>query len=248
MNVDALRQHLVNGGQVRQDGKIHHLSIPPAPDSTYTDAQIDDYAHDTPRLFSNRPPQKLKLRARFSHTDFKGTAGFGFWNHPFSRSGAILAPPANIWFFFSSVESDLQLSSRSIGHGFKASVLNSGQYPQSLMRLLTRPMNWLLTKPRLSRLLMNFARATVKVEETPLAVLMTEWHAYEIEWRSELTILRVDGRDVAHAQHPPRMALGFAAWIDNYCATANASGEYAFACVTVPQEQWMELEIMNSYD
>jgi hypothetical protein len=248
MNVDSLSQHLVNGGHVQQDGKVFRLTIPPTPASEYTDAQLDDYPHEISRVFSNTVPQRLRFRARFSHTDIKGTAGFGFWNHPFSRTGAVLTTPANIWFFYSSSESDLQLSSHSTGNGLKASVLNSGQYPQPLTRLITRPLNWMLSKPLLSRIVLNLARAMVNVRESPLSFPINEWHTYEIDWRTDIATLCVDGRVVLCAQHPPRIALGFAAWIDNYCATANSRGEYSFAYVSILQEQWMELEIMNSYD
>jgi hypothetical protein len=247
MNADSLRSHLVGGGQLRQNGNQYHLAIPPTSDALYTDAQLDDYPHALPHTFSNRPPQIMRLRARFSSAGIKGTAGFGYWNHPFSRTGAVIAPPANVWFFYSSEESDLQIARGAPTHGLKASVLNSGQYPVGLFRVLARPLNWLLGVPRLSRVLFSFARSAIRAEELPLHIDMTEWHDYEIDWRKTTAILRVDQQEVLCASHPPTMPLGFAAWIDNYRATADSSGKYAFAYVPVVQEQWLELEIMSQH-
>src|SRR5512143_1810645 len=101
MNSAALRDHLVNGGRVERDGTGTRLRlvIPPTRAEAYADAQLDDYDHGIPRHFTNLPPQHLRIRARFSHSEMKGTAGFGFWNHPFSRTGAVLDPPSNVWFF-----------------------------------------------------------------------------------------------------------------------------------------------------
>ena len=103
----GLKPHLVNGGWIEWDGERVRLLVPPTSASAYTDAQLDDYDHALPRRFANHPPQRLKLWARFSHPAgvLKGTAGFGFWNHPFTRQGAVLEPPRNVWFFYSSPES-----------------------------------------------------------------------------------------------------------------------------------------------
>src|SRR4051794_9401484 len=52
----------------------------------YADAQIDDYAGLARRRFPWRPPLRLTARARASGP-LVGTAGFGFWNNPFSPLG-----------------------------------------------------------------------------------------------------------------------------------------------------------------
>jgi hypothetical protein len=255
MHIEALREHLVNGGRIEQapsrDGNTSaacRLVIPPCSTDAYRDAQLDDYAHELPRHFAHRPPQHLHLRARFSHSaaQMKGTAGFGFWNHPFARDGAILEPPCNVWFFFSSAESNLQVARNMPGYGFKAALLNSGHYPAALTALAGRAFNALLRVPYLSSALMSTARAAVNAREAMLNLDMTAWHSYDIDWERDCAIFRVDGDEVLRAPHPPRTALGFVTWMDNYRATANAnSGDYQFAYVATAQEQWLELEIMR---
>ena len=240
-----LKSHLINGGRLERDGKRYRLIIPPITSDSYTDAQLDDYDHALPRVFSNRPPQKLHVRARFSHREPKGTAGFGFWNHPFSREGVIIAPPCNVWFFYSSAESNLQVARNKPGHGFKAAVLNSGNIPRPIMAVAGLVFNAVLRLPGIAALTMASARAVVNANETMLAVDQTQWHDYEIDWLDDAAIFRVDGHEVLRAAHTPRQAMGFAAWVDNYRASA-AGDEYRFAYVGVAEEQWLEIEIMGS--
>src|SRR5436190_2148611 len=85
----------------------------------YADAQIDDYAGLARRQFPWRPPLRLTLRARASG-GLAGTAGFGFWNNPFSPLGGSPALPAAIWFFHAAPPSDMPLALGVSGHGWKA--------------------------------------------------------------------------------------------------------------------------------
>lgn len=242
-----LREHLVNGGHIERAGNRYRLIIPPTSADTYTDAQLDDYEHTLPRRFANHPPQRLCLRARCSHQALKGTAGFGFWNHPFSRDGSLLESPSNVWFFYSSPESDLQVARGMPGHGFKAAMLNGGQWPKGFVAVAGRAFNLVLKIPFISALAMTTARAAVNAREAMLDVDMTAWHEYEVEWLPETVIFRLDGRELLRAPGPPRGSLGFVAWVDNYRATAS-SGEYQFAYVRTTETQWMELEILAIMD
>jgi hypothetical protein len=240
----ALREHLINSGRVDRDGQHYRLTIPTTSADTYVDAQLDDYEHTLPRQFTNHPPQTMTIRARFSHQQVKGTAGFGFWNHPFSREGAVIDPPCNVWFFYSSPESDLRVARGFPGHGFKASMLNSGRMPRVVVTIGSMLFNLLLRVPVISKLIMSAARSAVNTSEIMLNLDMTVWHEYKLNWLPNVATFCVDGKEILRAPHPPQMALGFAAWIDNYRASAGGS-HYQFAYVAVTQEQWMELEIMD---
>ena len=247
MQTAALRNHLVNGGRVECDDLHYRLVIPSIGADAYTDAQLDDYDHSLPRRFINRPPQHLRIHARFSHAQLKGTAGFGFWNHPFSRDGDVLAPPSNVWFFYSSPESDLRLARGTPGHGFKATVLTGGTMPGFIVRMAGLSLRAARRFTPLMRLLMYAGRTAVQTHETQLRLDMTQWHDYEIEWLDQNAVLGVDGTQVLRAPRPPHMELGFAAWVDNYQAVAHG-GDYQFAYVASPQDQWLEMEIMNVDD
>lgn len=59
----------------------------------YGDAQLDDYHVDG--VMRWRPPVRMRLRARFSHSEavLQGTAGFGFWNDPFGMTRGVKSVP-----------------------------------------------------------------------------------------------------------------------------------------------------------
>ncbi|BCX04897.1 MAG: hypothetical protein KatS3mg053_2835 [Candidatus Roseilinea sp.] len=234
-------------------GDAFRLVIPPATREAYTDAQLDDYEHALPRRFANAPPQQLRLRARFSHPAgvLKGTAGFGFWNHPFTREGGVIEPPRNVWFFYSSPESDMQIVRDAPGHGFKAASLHTplpSTEHRGVWAGLTKAMlvagNLALKLPGVSVLAMAAARSIVQAREALLNLDMTQWHRYELDWLPDAAVFRVDGEAVLRAPSP-RGPLGFVAWVDNYRAVAARDGQYAFAYVDVPEAQWMEVEIEN---
>lgn len=248
--LSSLKEHLVNGGRIKHDGDVVRLIIPPTTSAAYTDAQLDDYQHELGRTFINAPPQHLRLRARFSHSAgvMKGTAGFGFWNHPFTPEGGVIEPPRNVWFFYGSPESNMQLVRGIPGHGFKAAMLNTplstgeGQRVGAITtRILLAAGNLALKLPIASQLAMTAARRLVTAQEKLLDLDMTQWHDYEMDWLPEAAIFRVNREDVLRAPKPPRGMLGFVAWVDNYRATATPDGQYAFAYVDAPEEQWMEI-------
>jgi hypothetical protein len=245
-----LREHLVNGGRVEREDGVIRLVIPPTTSAGYTDAQLDDYEHDLPRTFVNQPPRHVHIRARFSHPAgaMKGTAGFGFWNHPFTREGGVLEAPQNVWFFYGSPESDMQLAKGVPGHGFKAASLSSslpGRNATCLSagfsKVVMAAGNLALRLPVVSSLAMNAARSLITPHERLLNLDMTQWHDYALNWSTTETVFNVDGQEVMRAAKPPQIALGFAAWVDNYRATATPDGQYEFAYVDVPETQWMEM-------
>jgi hypothetical protein len=245
------KPHLVNGGQIVQDGEHIRLLVPPTSASAYTDAQLDDYDHALPRRFANAPPQRLRLWARFSHPAgvLKGTAGFGFWNHPFTRQGAVLEPPRSAWFFYSSPESSAPPGSFMPGHGFYAVAVCSplpstldGGWGAALASALIRLGNLALQLPFISTLALFAGQAFVRARAVPIRLDMTAWHLYELDWQPTLTRFCVDGREVLRAPSPAG-PLGFVAWIDNYRIAVTRSGGYTFAFVETSHPQWLELRI-----
>ncbi len=243
--LEALKRHLVGEGAVLIEGKRARFVLPPTPADRYADAQLDDYPHTLPRQFTRQPPQTLVVRVRFSHPSgaLKGTAGFGFWNHPFTRNGDVLAPPRNVWFFYNSPESMLRVSSQGAAHGFKASVLNArlpfserGRFGSAALWLANRA----LRMPLLARLALALGRRNAGAQEQFLDLDLTQWHTFALEWGCDEARFFVDEQLVLRATNPPCEPLGFAMWIDNYRAAADAA--YGFAYLAIAEEQWMEVE------
>lgn len=244
-----MKAYTVNGGLVEQIDGVYRLSIPPATDSAYVDAQLDDYDKTLPMRFAHQPPQHLAVRARFSHPQgqLKGTAGFGFWNHPFGQAGQLLAAPCNVWFFHASQESNLRVKPHFAGHGFSAAVLHSPPIPSTqntVSRTLLHGLDRLLRIKPISQVLMAAAQKLVQADEQALDLDLTQWHTYEVIWEKHATCFLVDGRAIMRSSVSPRGPLGFVAWIDNYTAIAT-NGQYQFGYVACAHEQWLELSLLD---
>src|SRR5215470_12657492 len=119
----------LGGGEVATADSILRLSFEAASEDAYTDAQIDDYAAPRRAQFSWRPPLRLEVRARASNPAahpqgtggrfaLVGTAGFGFWNLPFSPTGTVFRLPEAVWFFYASPPSQMLLVPGSPGWGW----------------------------------------------------------------------------------------------------------------------------------
>ena len=238
----------VGGGQVIQSGALTRFIIPPTNTRTYANAQWDDYHGLRRSNFPNRPPLRLNLRARFSHAaeQLGGTAGFGFWNDPFTLSGGgILASPNTVWFFAGSPPNDQYLCAGVPGRGWKAATLNTGRWPPLLVAPAALPAILLTRVPGLGRLIMQIARRMIRSHEQLLNMNMTDWHAYEIDWDSGQTVFRVDTVEVFRSPAPPTLPLGFVLWIDNQYALASESGQFGFGLVAHREERWLEIEDLS---
>src|SRR5436853_7051057 len=70
-------------------------------------------------------PAATSISIPESSTILRGTAGFGFWNYPFSVRGDVLMLPEATWFFYASPPSNMALVPHVPGWGWKAQVVHS---------------------------------------------------------------------------------------------------------------------------
>ncbi|GAC1379219.1 MAG: hypothetical protein NVSMB33_04330 [Ktedonobacteraceae bacterium] len=127
-------QTAIGGGSLHIVDSALRMEFQSAQTGTYTDAQVDDYGRRARSAFPWRPPLRMEVRARSSLPAatsnssveslniLRGTAGFGFWNYPFSVRGDILMLPEAIWFFYASPPSNMALVPKIPGWGWKAQV------------------------------------------------------------------------------------------------------------------------------
>jgi hypothetical protein len=226
----------------------------------YSDAQIDDYSALPLSRFPWRPPLHMEVRARASHPAhpaqvlpseqlenqqwLRGTAGFGFWNYPFSLTGAILRLPDAIWFFAASPPSNMALAPGSPGWGWKAQVVHSHRPGAALA---VAPTAAAVAWARLSHREQAAARWVQRLSgarETALETDLREWHTYTIDWRHDHARFFVDGAETLSVANPPRGPLGFVAWIDNQYAIATPRGQLRFGTLATGPE-WLELESLH---
>lgn len=228
---------------VRTGDELQFVNLPIA-GRRYTNAQIDNYAGLRRRAFPCKPPLRMTVRARFSHRagELKGTAGFGFWNDPFVVTDPRLPTlPRALWFFYASPPSDMALARDVPGHGWKAATFDAlhlrgvGALPFLLLSIPAMYSRRLYTR------LWPFFQRSFGVAETPLAVEMTEWHTYTIEWRVGQASFEVDGRSVLTTNAPPTGPLGLVVWLDNQYMVLRPTGAVRFGTVARTEPQWMQI-------
>jgi hypothetical protein len=246
-------QFCLGAGSLSIADSALRMAIPGVRQGEYVDAQIDDYGKLARADFPWRPPLQMEVRARSSLPAatlastaesldvLRGTAGFGFWNFPFSVRGDILMLPEAIWFFYASPPSNMALVPGIPGWGWKAQVVHSMR-PGALLATVPTALStgWGLltnnTRPA-ARWLQRLSGA----HEAVLNVEMTTWHIYRLEWYSNEAVFSVDGVEVLRVPQPPTRPLGFVAWLDNQYAVATPRGNLRFGTVSSGPE-WFEMD------
>ena len=243
-----------NGGTLTCADSVLRLAFAGAVRGRYTDAQIDDCGRLVRRLYPWRPPLQLAVRARASLRQhpplpaddgepgdtLRGTAGFGFWNYPFSTRGTPLALPEALWFFYASPPANMALVPGVPGWGWKAQVVHARRWG---VLAAAAPTAAAIAWERMTGRRAGAARWMERLSgaaEAHLAAPLTTWHEYVIEWRTEVARWSVDGHEVLTVSAPPPGPLGFVAWIDNQYAIATPHGTLRFGTLDAGP-QWLEL-------
>jgi hypothetical protein len=249
-------QTCIGTGSLAIHNSVLRMALPTVQQGEYADAQIDDYGKLARAAFPWRPPLSMTARARSSLPAattastaesvniLRGTAGFGFWNYPFSVRGDILMLPEAVWFFYASPPSNMALVPGVPGWGWKAQVIHA---MRAEALLATIPAALTTGWGRLSGNTQPAARWLQRVSgarEALLDVEMTEWHDYRLEWRDSEAIFWVDNRCVLRITRPPTRPLGFVAWLDNQYAIATPQGVLHFGTVATEAE-WFELDSLR---
>jgi hypothetical protein len=244
MSKNGIVPHLIGGARWEgsQQGLLR-LILPPTA-AGYANAQMDDYQNLPRRQFKWKPPVALKLRARSSTSEPRGTLGFGFWNDPFSfgQAGAsrrLPALPRAVWFFHGSPPHDLQLVDGIAGWGWKASSLDSMKAP---FLLPLAPLGLALSLiPILRSPAVRIAQGLLNAAESALEHDLSQWHDYSIHWQRDQVVFMIDGATVLRTDVSPSGPLGFVTWIDNqYMAFSQAKG-IKFGILPTAEQQWLEI-------
>ncbi len=248
---DHWTQTTFGGGSLASRDAALRMGFEKAEQGTYSDAQIDDYGQLARARFPWRPPLRMEVEARSSlpaatsatvqeNVVLQGTAGFGFWNYPFSVRGDILMLPEAVWFFYASPPSNMALVPGIPGWGWKAQVIHSMR-PGALLSTLPMALSTslaLLTGE--TRPAARWMQRLTGAHEARLNVDLTTWQTYTLEWRTHEVLFLVNGKEVLRAPNPPTRPLGFVAWLDNQFAVATPRGTLRFGTVS-SGPQWFEM-------
>lgn len=237
----------VGNGHVRAQSGMFGLHVDKTTAQSYSNAQITDYSYENFE-FRWRPPLRMTVRARASlpaHA-LLGTAGFGFWNHPFSPDVRVhrhLHLPQAIWYFFGSPPNDMQLARGVPGFGWKAAVIDAGRRRALALVPLALPALVLMRVSGMYDRIYPGIQRALGIEECLLEDrLLAETHTYALEWRKDHAVFRVDDRVVMRTRSSPRGPCGFVAWLDNQYAIVTPRGRFGAGLITLPQAQTLWLD------
>ncbi len=219
------------------------LTVKPSP-SAYSNAQIADYDYDDFN-FTWQPPLRMSVTAWVeSPVDhLRGTAGFGFWNHPFSPDSRRLRLPQAIWFFFAAPPSNMALADGVPGHGWKAATIDAGRRGALMLAPLALPAALLMRIPALYRQIYPPIQQRLAIAEHLIDLArLGERHTYTLDWRSDGADFAIDGVSILQTPDAPRGRAGFVAWLDNQYAVVTPQGKLRFGIVPVEREQTLVLE------
>ena len=239
----------IGAGEVTQSDGALALHLPAQDKGRYHDAQLTDFSRR--QDFRWRPPLRMEVTAYCSvpsvaAPDYPlvGTAGFGFWNHPYGLAGD-RSPrlPKAVWFFFSGPPSNMQLAQGVSGPGWKAATIDTTRW-QFLALAPTAPIGMLLMRhPTVYRRLWPIGQRAIGVSEKLLdARLLLERHTYRLDWLRDKVRFAVDGVMVHEALVAIGGSMGFIAWIDNQYAIVTPQGRLGAGVVAVEQSQSLILE------
>lgn len=227
-------------GVVQSSDGGYGLRVPFASQSAYSNAQITSYR--SKHEFQYQPPVRLTLRAKAMGA-LQGTAGFGFWNHPFAPGERGVRLPRAAWFFHASDHSNMALAKDQPGSGWKAATFDATGW-QFLSLVPLAPIGVLLMRiPLLYRRLWPIGQRAIGVSERHLdRSMLDETHHYGIVWEAERIIFMVDDAVIHECAFAIAGPLGFIAWVDNQYAVVTPQGRFGFGLVEARDMQGLAVE------
>ncbi len=230
----------IGAGEVRPTTSGYALRLPATSPSTYDDAQISSYTSREDLMLTT--PIRFSLRAR-AEGELVGTAGFGFWNHPFVPGERGVRLPKAAWFFYGAPPNNMALARGVPGYGWKCATIDAANW-RFLALLPTAPLGFLLMRvPMVYRALWPIAQQSLNVSEHLIAQhIPQDWHDYALEWRQDGVTFWIDDAVVYESPLAPRGKLGFIAWVDNQYAVVTPQGQFKFGVVDVSSAHGLIVE------
>lgn len=227
-------------GQVSQSMERIELRVPSSTKEQYSNAQIASYQTRSDFVF--RPPLRLSLTA-WVEGHLHGTAGFGFWNHPFAPGSKGIHLPKSLWFFHATTPNNMALALDVPGWGWKCATLDATRW-QFLAMLPTAPIGLILMRSHwLYRRLWPVGQRALGVSEHLLdRTLLMSPHQYMIEWYPDQATFYVDGVPQFFTNRVPAGPLGFIAWVDTQYAVVTPQGYFRFGLLDTTELQMMFIQ------
>jgi hypothetical protein len=223
------------------------LEVPASRKHSYRLAQLDDSSTLPRSAFRWKPPLSLRLQARVSAEDIRGTWGFGLWNDPFSLLFATssIVPrlpslPEAAWFFHASTENYLSLRDDLPANGFLAGTFHSSKIPPGLL-IPAYPWLALTLVPGAAQWVRKSLRKLIQQDAVQVGTQVTDWHQYELRWEADRVSFKLDGQDCLQTRVAPRPPLCLVIWVDNQAAALPPTGRLQYRTLPNPEPAWMEI-------
>lgn len=232
-----------NGSVYRRAGALQLALLPDDAPNAYHNAQITEY-DPRQKNFLFAPPLRLTVEATSSlhPSNMKGTAGFGFWNHPFAPDQRGFGLPQTLWFFFNAPPGHIALAKGVAGTGWKAATLDARRWQARALLPLTPLAVPLMHNRALYERLYPLAQRTLGIAEAALdTTLLEASHTYELVWTEKGATFSVDGAVILTTHHAPKGPLGFIAWMDNQAAVVTPQGQFHMGLTTLEKPQALVL-------
>jgi hypothetical protein len=152
--------------------------------------------------------------------------------------------PQSAWFFFASPENHLALHGSHPASGLLAATFRSARIPAPVLAI-GMPAAPLLYWPFTARLLRWLGSRVVAEYAKPLAIDPLRWHAYSLDWRSDVVRFTVDGTVVGETTTVPEAPLGLVLWIDNQYAAFPPDGRVSFGRLKSAEPSWLEIDSLS---
>jgi hypothetical protein len=236
------RWHITQTGTgtvVRRLRALHLTLIPGEDPNAYHNAQITEYVPDKLN-FQCQPPLRMSVKAYSSlhPNNLKGTAGFGFWNHPFEPGKKGFSRPQALWFFFAAPPNNMALAKGVPGSGWKAATFDAKRWLFALLAPFAPIGVLLMRSQRLYNALWGIGQRAIGVSEVLLdSELLNGEQEYVLEWRKDGATFMVNGNVVHQTDQVPQGTLGFIAWMDNQYRVITPQGAFSggMSEITRPQ-------------
>jgi len=85
------------------------------------------------------------------------------------------------------------------------------------------------------------ASQLVQQDAAEIAIDVTKWHKYSLNWLRECNEFRIDGETILQTPVSPAPPLGLVFWIDNQFAAWTPEGQLDFGTLDNPAA-WLEIE------
>ncbi len=155
------------------------------------------------------------------------------------------ALPQATWFFYGSAPTDLPLSPSGKGQGWFAATLDATT-PSALSMIPIAPFVLLANQvTTIRKKLWPLVQCQLGIDYTQIEQDITQWHSYELIWKTTGCQFIVDNIVIMNTKQSPRGPLGFVCWIDNQFMIITSQSKIKWGILPIKEPQWLQISSLE---